>query len=537
MAKKDYEYIIAGSGVAGITVAKNILESDPSASILMLEAGPEIKAKDRRFWWNYVTNAKTPYSFTYDQKWENKSVGNTNYLSEGVRVKAYGGSTMHWGAWCLRFKEEDFNLFTNTGEGADWPIKYDDLEPYYGLAENYLSVCGDDSENWTRRSTPYPAPPFEWSEPDGEVIKAFRNLGIKPGKMPIARYRKCMTTGTCKYCPLGSRFNAQYVLDELRENPNYVNFKIQTNSPVTKVIASSKKQVDGIEYLDTISGESKVVFGDSVIVCTGAYEVPKLLMNSTSQYWHHGIGNDYDLLGRFVISHSMLMATGTSPSNPKGWYQEYDFPTLMSRTYDTEKDQKHGKILLFKNRVLPNTDIAQLMIDGLTKPEIDQKVNGPMSFQLQAFMEEKGRFHNRLKAAPGKDRFGLPKTVIDFNRTEQDAKDAQINLDRMSEVLLEMGLKIEEKPYVQDPGGHHTTGTCRMGQTEEDSVLDKDLKVHGMNNLYVCSNGAFPTGSAVNPTLTLTALAIRLSEHLTSKRGKTSVPKKSKKTAPKKGKA
>ena len=124
---------------------------------------------------------------------------------------AYGGSTLHWGAWCLRYKPEDFRLRTNTGEGADWPISYDDLDAVLlpGRAVPLgLRRRSDESWNQHRKDQPYPRPHFAWTAADGVMIEAFQRCGIEPGKMPIARYRKCMTTGTCKYCPFGSRFSA-----------------------------------------------------------------------------------------------------------------------------------------------------------------------------------------------------------------------------------------------------------------------------------------------------------------------------------------
>ena len=170
---------------------------------------------------------------------------------------------MHWGAWCLRYKPEDFNLFSQTGEGADWPINYEDLSPdpsqqgcapdYYFEAEKYLSVCGDPQESWNqaiRGECPYPRPPFDWTAADGVMIKAFKNCGIEPGKMPIARYRKCMTTGTCKYCPFGSRFNAQYILDELKESLRYPHFEQRSHAPVMKIIAGDNERIEAIEYIE-----------------------------------------------------------------------------------------------------------------------------------------------------------------------------------------------------------------------------------------------------------------------------------------------
>jgi len=531
--KDQFDYVIVGAGVAAATVAKGLLNHNHESSILILEAGPEIKAKDRRFWWDYITRGERPYTFTYDQKWESENSGNIEFLTEGVRVKAYGGSTMHWGAWSLRFKPEDFQLYTNTGEGADWPIDYEDLEPYYKTAEEYLSVCGDHTEGWIENAPPYPAPPFAWTAPDGMMMEAWESLDvkyqdgdiqgdsvkIKSGKMPIARYRKCMTTGTCKYCPIGGRFNAQYVLDDLKEDVRFKNLEVRINAPVHVINAISKSEIESVTYRDNVTGREHTVKGNKVILASGAYNVPKLLMASTSEYWKTGIGNDTDLVGRFVVSHSLLEVNGTMDENKEGYYQEYDFPTLMSRSYDTKEHQKKGKIFMFKNRKYPNTDIAQLMIDGLTREEIKKKIFGKMTIQIQAFLEEKGKFENRLESKPGKDRFGLPQTKIHFSRTDEEKKNADDRLKLLIEVIEEMGLTVgtgDKKPTVQKPGGHHTTGTARMGTGPDNSVTDLNMKVHDIDNLFVCSNAVFPTGSAVNPTLTLTAMAFRLVDHLIS---------------------
>lgn len=513
--KPKYDYIIVGSGVAGTTIAKGLLEKDRNTAILMLEAGPVVEAKSRRGWWDYLTQNRTPYEYTYDLDWEAKSIGKINFITAGARVKAYGGSTMHWGAWALRFKPEDFHLFTNTGAGGDWPITYDDLEDYYCRAEEYLSVCGDEHEEWSPRSKPYPMPPFKWTAADGLMVRAFEKVGIKPGKMPIARYRKCMTTGTCKYCPFGSRFSAQFVLDDLVEDTRHKNLTVRPNSPVTRILSSSRQKIEAIEYVDNVTGETIREHADTYIICSGAYETPKLLMNSQNEFWRKGIGNDYDLLGRFIISHSMLKVRGWSPTNREKWFQEYDFPTLMSRTYDTPEQQKKGKIFLFKNRVLPDIDIASLMIAGKTPQQIDDIVSGPMELELQAFMEEKGKYENRLEIVKGKDRFGLPLMTVNFNRTDEEIANTQDRLDMMKPVIEAMGLKIVYAK-TEDPGGHHTTGTCRMASSADQGITDANLKVYDIDNLYLCSNGVFPSGSAVNPTLTLTALCMRLADHLNS---------------------
>ena len=148
-----------------------------------------------------------------------------------------------------------------------------------------------------------------------------------------------------------------------------------------------------------------------------------------------------------------------------------------------------------------------------------------MEVNIQAFLEEKGKYSNRLEARPGVDRFGLPQTTVHFSRTDEEMANANDRLRLLEEILIKMGLEITSSK-VDKPGGHHTTGTARMGTAPENSVTNKFMRVHDTDNLYVCSNAAFPTGSAVNPTLTLTALAFRLVEHLTNPSKTTETSKK-----------
>lgn len=512
----EHDYILVGAGVAAATVARKLLEADRATSILILEAGPRVPERDRRGWWNYVIDGSKPYDFARDKKHEYETVGGTFWDFYDNRVMAYGGSTLHWGGWSLRLQPEDFHMHDNTGEGVNWPFDYWALHHYYHQAENQLSVCGQLSESWNshRRDQEYPVPAFKWAAPDGEMYRAFTDLGIEPGLMPIARYRKCMMTGTCKYCPLGGRFTAQHLLDEIESDPRHKELRIACRATVRRIIADSKSKVSGVEYLDN-DGNVYTASAARVVLCSGAYESPKLLMLSTSSFWPAGIGNQNDLVGRFIVSHSMLFARGHQKGNAECWLQEYDFPTIMSRTYDSPAYQREGKLFLFRNRAIPKFDFAEMMIQGRRRDEIERLLAGAREVELQGFLEEKGRFDDRLTLGEGRNQFGLPFTRVSFSRPPEVLAQAHNRLGLMQAVVERMNYTVDRQlTKVDHPGGHHTTGTCRMSHSARDGVVDPNLRVHDVDNLYICSNAVFPTGSAVNPTLTLTALSLRLADHL-----------------------
>ncbi len=513
-----YQFIIIGSGVAGATIAKNILSNNRSASILMLEAGPEVPMKKRRLWWNYVISGKSPYDFCKDMSFadgENESVGETPWVFKDSRIMTYGGSTVRWGGWCLRLKPEDFELHTRTGKGADWPISYSDLEPFYCHAEEYLSVGGDPSDKYVPRSKPFPLSPFPFTDADGKMIEAFEKLGISFAKMPLTRLPHCMTIGTCNYCPIGARFSASYVLDDLISQEQFPNFTLVKEAVASELLSESKDKIVGVKYFDRNSGKEKVARGDCYIVCGGAYESPKLLLNSKSQYWRDGIGNDNGFVGRFLNAHPFLYVRGTHPKNHLRMQQEIDFPTLMSRHYDTPKEQANGKLFLLKSRSRPRIDLAREMIKGTSRKKIEEISKGDVEMELQGFMEEFSSISNSVGIASGTNRFGLRQTSVKFARSADFEKHANQNLSLMKEVILNMKYDII-KAGVRPQRGEHAASTCRMSEKPENGVVNANLKVHGVRNLYICSNAVFPSLGAVSPTLTLTALSLRLVNHLTN---------------------
>lgn len=513
---RDFDYIIVGSGIAATLVCDRLLEVNPLSSILVLEAGERIPSRNRRHWWELVLGRKTPYSWTYDNDTasspdqESFSLGNVPWGFKESRVRAYGGSTMHWGGWALRYKEEDFECRSRTTRGADWPFGYDTLEPWYGLAEQILGVGGDAEDEGPSRSGRYPLPAYPWSAHEAELADGFEAIGLKPGHMPIARFNRCMTTGTCKYCPIGARYSAQDHLDALLFNPAHRNLMLKTNAPVRRIVAE-RNRVYGVEYLDAASNTWITAESKHVIVCAGAYESTKLLLASVSPEWPTGLGNRYDQVGRYLVTHLLFSVEGTRDKNPQKWFQEYDFPTLMSRSWDTPARQAEGKMFVFNNRALPKTDFENLMIQGKTRAEIDAIAEGPSRAGLSAFIEEFGDPENRLTLAPGTGKLGLPKTRVRFSR-----RDPSRFMETVSAAQTELLKCLAHLGYQPDatrkefPRGDHASGTCRMGRSPDASVTNENLAVHGIENLFVCSNAVLPNAAAVNPTLTLAALALRL---------------------------
>jgi choline dehydrogenase-like flavoprotein len=511
--------LIVGSGIAGATVAAGLLKRGV-APIVMLEAGPRVPMRDHRRWLDFLTTGATPYDHCRDSPADEPlSDGSTAWL-QNSRLFARGGSTLHWGGWALRLRPEDFALRTATGRGADWPIGYADLEPWYVMAERALGVAGDSAEPSLPRSAPLPFAALPYTLLDGEIIRGFEALGYGYSPMPIARNVEardlqpaCQTIGTCRYCPIGARYTADQTLDLLEARPG---FTLRTDTAVTAVLMDRREHVSGVEYAEVATGARGVMDAEVVIVCAGALESPKLLLNSANRFWPEGIGNGSGHVGRHLGYHPLLYARGRKPSNPLKLQQEIDFPTLCSRHFDSPGEQPAGKMFVFAPPIGTRLDLAALMRTGLGLGEVRRAVTGPHEVELQGFMELPGDSDARVTPGRGRNRFALPATDIRSQDPSAAGAQLRVNLGRMAEVLIAAGYEGIETGYLP-PRGDHAVATCRMARSDSDGVVDPDLRVHGVENLYVCSNAVFPSGGAVNPTLTLAALAMRCAERLRSR--------------------
>ena len=219
--------------MAAAALVNRILSRNPNASILVLEAGAKVKMRDFALYQDYLVTGNLPYNNFYDlpaptktAPGENLFTGNLQMELQGSRLMMYGGSTVHWDGYSFRFKQEDFQLYSNTGYGIDWPFTYDDLEPYYCEAEDYIGVSGDSNDPTVPRSKGYPFMAFPYTLEDTLAIESFEKLGITYSHLPIARHgiadttspnAPCQTTGTCLYCPFGARYNAANFLDEMKD--------------------------------------------------------------------------------------------------------------------------------------------------------------------------------------------------------------------------------------------------------------------------------------------------------------------------------
>jgi choline dehydrogenase-like flavoprotein len=524
--------LIIGSGVAAAAISTKLLAKNPQSSILMLEAGTKVKMRDAAIWQDYVVSGKLPYTQYWDDQYpqrdhpgENVDAGKTSIPLNGARVFTYGGSTIHWGGWSFRLKPEDFKLQSGTGRGIDWPFDYPALEPWYSEAEHYIGVAGDSNDPTVPRSKGYPFPAYPFTLQDEPMATALKKLDLQFAHLPIARHgisdsksrhAPCQTTGTCKYCPFGARFSANNYLDDMVNWGNFPNLEIRLNCVVQKINMSSKSHAASVEYTDTATGQQLTVEANRIIIAAGTIESAKVLLRSRSEYWKDGIGNDADLVGRNIVTHPYFIFAAKLPSNPKRLQPEMDFPTLVSRHFDSPAEQQSGKFVLINPPSSPTVSLKAQMLSGQTRDSIDRNVTGSAQIQIHGMVEVFSNPENRIANTDKLNHMGLRETLVDYSQ------DAAFNIRmqqiqaHVEQIFRAMGAIPSGDPPSISWRADHASCTARMSADPATGVTDPDLLVHGTDNLFVCSNAAFPNTGSINPTLTLTALALRLGHHLSS---------------------
>ena len=530
---KNFETIIIGSGVAATTLTHRLLSKNPEASILILEADQKVKMQDAAIWQDYIISGELPYQKYYDLDYperdrpgENVNAGKTTVPLKGSRVITYGGSTIHWGGWSFRLKPEDFKLYSNTGHSIDWPFDYDELEPYYCQAEHYIGVSGDSKDPTVRRSQEYPFPAFPYTCEDKPVAEAMRAEGITYSHLPIARrgvtdtvsgHAPCQTTGTCKYCPFGARFSANNFLDEMLASGNFPNLEIRLNSVVDKVEMASRDVAEGVAYfVDIKKRQTGYVKAERLVIAAGTIESTKLLLRSKyDQFWRNGIGNDRDLVGRNLVTHPYFFFTGNRKENLQLEQPEMNFPTLCSRHFDSEREQAHGKFILVNPPSSPKIKLLSKMQARLSSEEIKKDLEGKNWIELHGMVEIFSEPHNRISNFDIINKMGMQQTQVDYSQSPKFEERMKTIQNEVEKILKAMGATPEGKPSISWRADHAAC-TLRMSDEENLGVTDPNMRVHGVKNLYVCSNASFPSIGAVNPTLTLTALALRLGDYLSS---------------------
>ena len=542
MALKHVNAVVVGSGAGGGVVAKELAEA--GLSVVLLERGKWFTSADDRK--DDLRNQRTSVlgpSFGPDERnprvYADSSGGEhvvpSNHWAYSNNAACVGGGTLSYGAMAWRFMEQDFRLRSTYGavEGStleDWPISYQDLEPFYEKAEWEIGVSGDDSANVFRapRRRPLPMPPLSPNRSFQILKPAAERLGLHPFHIPMLRnsvpYNGRGACIRCRWCvgyacEVSAKCGTQNtVIPRAIETGNC---ELRAECIAKEVITNERGRVTGVAYFDA-EGRLQEQTADLVVVSCSAVESPRLLLNSKSRMFPNGLGNRYDWVGRNLQGHSY---TGAS-----GLFEQEIYDDLGPGASIAICDFNHGNPGFVAGGLLANEFLRSpyQVASAAAEVGIPRWGAAHKDFMRHYFkrnmtvmgpMQEMPVFESRVQVDPKvKDAWGIPVARISGRHHPNDLLGAEFMAGKAEAWLKEAGAAKTFRlhwTFLDIPsGGQHQAGTCRMGNDPKISVVDKYCRVHDMDNLYVIDGSVHVNNGGFNPVLTIMAIAYHASDNL-----------------------
>jgi choline dehydrogenase-like flavoprotein len=504
------DFVIVGIGSAGGVLLQRLAKA--GFRVVGIEAGPfwdterdwvSDEAGSHKLYWNdlRITGGKDPITL------------GANNSGKGV-----GGGSVHWAAFTPRFHPSDFRVFSQDGVGADWPITYEDLKPYYELMENEIPVAGPAYYPWgDPHGYPYGSHPLGGV---GDVlVQGCNRLGIRVvAGGPVAinsgshgQRPHCIYRGFCiQGCKVGAKQSTlvSHVPDALRHGA-----EIRDNSMVARINLGKDGRVTGVTYFDA-EGHAQEQKAQAVIVCGYAIETPRLLLNSACPGFEQGLANSSGTVGKYLMVQIGNVVIGRFD----GLVRMYKAPPAHALTEEFYETDPHNDFVrgfaIQTVGPLPIAFAKQMMVAkgawgwGLRRAMMDYNHYAALGVLGEILPWE----DNRVELAEDKDQFGLPVAKITFSMKENDKKIAAAGVKKVTEILYAAGAT----EVVQEPRYAHLIGGARMGSDPRASVVDSFGRAHDIPNLFICDGSILPTQGSANPGLTIQALAARTADFLVS---------------------
>jgi choline dehydrogenase-like flavoprotein len=515
----DVDVCVVGSGPAGSILAHRLATA--GHDVVVLEAGRRFEMSER------VEQQEAHIRPGQENLWEMggerdafTSSGTTHYPLNAARVKGVGGTTLHWQGMVMRLHERDFEMESRHGVGVDWPIDYDDLRPYYADAERELGVAGAaDNPYGPPREGPYPMTAFPPSHSDSIFAEACERLGIDMHSVPNARNAEqydgqspCVGYGTCKpVCPSGAKYTAERHVDKA-ENAGA---RVVDRVPVQRLEHDDAGESVTAAVYVTPDGEEQRQEADQFVVACGGVETPRLLLLSASPQYPDGLANSSGLVGRYFMDH-LFAGMGGRLDRPTR-QNHVGFNTSECHQFYDEEEPVNGLKLEFLNYAGPSPVMEATRSETWGDELLGQlRESYGTHISIGALVEQLPREENAITLDESTtDDHGNP--VPDVRWSVDDETKAA--LERANEIqrriLDELGVDVEWAVGPENTGpAYHHMGTTRMGERADESVVDADLRTHDLSNLWLVGSSVFPTGGAMNPTLTIAALSLRAADAL-----------------------
>lgn len=531
--------VIVGAGAGGGIVAKELAQA--GLSVVLLERGD---------WPRYDRNnddelysQRTPAlgnPFGPDSRHPRVLVdaaGSTRVVlpDEGgysANAGCVGGGSVSYGAMAWRYMPQDFRLKSIYGAVKDstledWPITYDDLEPFYEKAEYEFGVSGDASANPFAgpRRKPFPMPAFPYSKEGRRIAEATKRMGLHPFPIPMLRNSvpyngrpACIHMRSCVgfACPVNAKAGSQNTVIPMALATG--NCQVRTGCVAAEIVLTDLGLARGVRYFDS-EGRAQEQPADLVVVSASATETARLLLNSKSKLFPNGAGNNHDWVGRNLQSHAYISACGILEEEI---YEEAGPGATVALC-----DYNHGNPGLVGGGLLANEFIDLPYLFCFNRPpDAPRWGKAHKDFQRRYFkrllrikgpVQEMPNFSARVTVDPAvKDAWGIPVCRLSGSRHPYDLEVGEYLSQKAEAIVKEMGATRTWRSHVGLglSGGQHQAGTCRMGNDPTTSVTNRFGQVHDIDNLFIADGSLHVTNGGFNPVLNIMALAYWVSNYI-----------------------
>lgn len=562
----SYDVVIVGAGIAGALAAYKLAQANKK--VLILEAGTEVPSNRggymERF---YLASAKTPESpYPKNPNALNATVldiPNRGYLLQNgplpfssTNERRGGGTTWHWLGTCLRLLPNDFQIQTKYGHGIDWPITYNDLEPWYCEAEKEIGVAADIEEQQylgIHFSQPYPMPGILQSYLDQQIAQGIGEMKldgepIKVSSTPQARNsrpydhrRVCAGNTSCiPICPIQAKYDATIHLSKAQNLGakiwyKTVAYRLEVEPETGRICGISYKQ-----YQDTDGGVTKesIITAKTYILAAHAIETAKLLLMSATDGLPEGVANHSDQVGRNLMDHPVQLSWALMP-NPvypfRGPLSTSGIESLRDGSFRSDRAafrMEIGNDGWNWAQGDPDHTVNDLISSGRSGTDLKNSVNSMITRQIRfgSLVEQMPLSSNRIVPSTKHcDHLGIPRPEINYQLCDYTKAGFAAARQAAQTIFTKLGATDYTHVDLNSPrlffyqgqphilyGAGHIMGTYRMGSDAKTSVVDTDLRSHEHSNLFLLGSGVFPSVGTSNPTLTIAALSLRAAAKIIS---------------------
>jgi choline dehydrogenase-like flavoprotein len=531
------DFVIIGSGSAGGILAKEL--STSGFDVVVLEQGPYRKASDFShdelsvfFQFELHGGGQEVHAQTFRH---DESETATKPPVQPVRyARGVGGSSVHFTANFWRFRESDFKERSMLGpisgtNFADWPITYEELEPYYTKVDWDIGLSGAPGPFDAPRSKPFPVPPMPIKSSGVLLEKGAKALGLHAQVEPLAILSEphngragCISCGYCMGfgCEVGAKSSTLAAMIPLAEASGHC--EIRPESVVIRIDTDDAGRANQVVYLDKDGNEQAQKAKAVVLSANGAESARLLLMSSSAQH-PDGLANSSGFVGRNLMHNAHGLAQGVFEHQLND-YKGVQVTRIIHDFY--ENDEKRGfyggggidaRPLFSASPIWHANEGMPLDVPrwgAKWKDEIAHNFTRQMA--LVAGTTSLAMDSNNITLDPqSKDFWGRPAIRETYRDHPDDISMAGFLADRAVELLDAAGAeKVWRRPDQLSKGGEHLLGTCRMGDDPATSVVDSSHRSHDVPNLFICDGSSFVTSGRGQPTMTIMALAFRAADHI-----------------------